>query len=932
MTKIRFALNPVQIPLMKLVREQKKKIGKIRLIVFKCRQPGISTWSAGLVAQKYLLNDNVYAFTIAQDKTTVANIFKMHDIFYTGMDDDIRPVELYHTKGTERVVGDISTQSRLLVGEAKNINVGTGQTIHVCHASEVCRYPYPQQITDSLIPALSDAPGTIRIFESTAFQAPGGVWFKSMCERAIRGENEYAFHFVQWWKMPEYQLPLAKGEKLKLSEEEKTLVKRHGLSVENIKWRRMKIGDLDGDVETFRQSYPITFEEGWQIKGSTAFSRERLMEMREMIRPPIETYSVFENSMVKDPEGEFKVWIKPEPGKTYDIGCLPDGEKILTPTGWKNIEAIAAGESVLDKDGEEVSVTAVMRRQFAGELCELYPAGMSRPLRLTGEHPVWLLSARRSRDVRRPDWRKGRHLAWSPQAEWKNAENVIAGDTVSIPIPFQDEIGEQEVLSYWPDDTKVRIDRWIGKQVLLDQDFWWLMGLYCADGYAWIATVSPTQKNCAIEFALNFLKDGPIADRASGVIKRLFNRKATQSIAANCLKVRFSSELVYQFIIENFGCGALTKRVGHWVKSLPKHLRIALFAGYYDGDGSTFPVDNDPVVACVSCSEDLVNDFQDVLLSCQIFCTVGKLRDAGPRIIKGKKVWVKAAYQLKLTGRPAKRFLDGIGVEANLPEKKRLNSFHWFDQGRLYIKIRKVGRVHFEGVVNNLETNSHSYYARHIGVHNCDVGGGSDIGDASTIEVVERYSLTQVAEWRGFIDPVDFAYVIATIGRWYNDAQVAPEVEKFGMGTLVKLQQLYTNIYIWRKRDTIVPEFTHQFGWSTSHTSKLMITAFARHSIWHRKVQIFSLELWQELMNYSHDVTPSGMHTYNAAPGETDDLVMGWMIAIQTSDDENILKWTEQKIETQQGKKAVMLEEAFHAPALRSITVREYQEEVGDWK
>jgi len=534
MTKIRFQPNPVQLPLMKLVREQKKTIGKIRLIIFKCRQPGISTWSAGLVAHKYLLNDNVYAFTIAQDKSTVANIFKMHEIFYTGMDEDIRPVQLYHTKGTETVVGDVSTQSRLLVGEAKNINVGTGMTIHVVHASECCRYPYPQQITDSLIPALSDAPGTVRIFESTAFPAPGGVWFKSMCERAMRGETEYKFHFVEWWRMPEYQIPLSKGEKLKLTEEEKTLTRRHGLAMENIKWRRMKIADLDGDVETFRQSYPITFDEGWQIKGSTAFARERLMEMREFIRPPIKTFSVFQDRLIEDPEGELSVWFEPEPGKTYDIGA--------------------------------------------------------------------------------------------------------------------------------------------------------------------------------------------------------------------------------------------------------------------------------------------------------------------------------------------------------------------------------------------------------------DVGGGSDIGDASTVEVVERYSLRQVAEWRGFIDPVDFAYTLATIGRYYNNAQVAPEVEKFGMGTLGRLQQIYTNIFVWRKRDTIVPEFTHQLGWATNHTSKLMIVAFARHSIWHRKVQVYSLALWEELMHYSHDVTPSGMHTYNAAPGETDDIVMAWLIALQTSDDENILKWTEQKIELQQSRKNEIAEEAYRAQPLTAVSLRELSEEIGDWK
>ena len=333
----RFTPNAVQLPILKIAERQLREIGKIRIVIFKCRQPGISTLTSGIVWNRTALYTGVYSFIVAQDKTTVGNIFGMHEIFQAKMSGDIKPTLQYFNKNSDMVLvnpdamspEEAALGSKLLVGECKNINVGTGQTIHNLHLSEVCRYPSSDSLKDSLIPACSDSPGTVRIYESTAHFGGAVDWFKYQCDRARSGDKDLAYYFVEWWKLAEYALPLDKGEKLKLTADEKYLIKNIGMSLENVKWRRAKIHDLEGDEDSFRLSYPVDYDEGWQTRESSTFPREQLMEMQKGLCPPKKRFKILCERrgvtpvwrMYEDPDGELWVWNMPDPNKVYDIGA-----------------------------------------------------------------------------------------------------------------------------------------------------------------------------------------------------------------------------------------------------------------------------------------------------------------------------------------------------------------------------------------------------------------------------------------------------------------------------------------------------------------------------------------------------------------------------------------------------------------------------------
>jgi hypothetical protein len=269
----------------------------------------------------------------------------MHHVFLQNMNADLRPPLEYFTKGIEMVLGGANSNdpvSKLVCGEAKNIHSATGTTIHHAHLSEVARYATAESIKESIIPACSDSPNTVRILESTAHFSGGSDYFRDQCERAMAGDSEFQYQFVAWWLMPEYSVSLDKGEKMKLDAEEKGLVK-DGLTFENIKWRRNKISELEGDVDSFRLNYPMNYNEGWITKMGATFARDRMAEMFVGLRPPVKRFRVFNGRLYEDPQGELAIWVMPQEGKVYDVGA--DVAEGHDDGDWSTAEVISRGSN-----------------------------------------------------------------------------------------------------------------------------------------------------------------------------------------------------------------------------------------------------------------------------------------------------------------------------------------------------------------------------------------------------------------------------------------------------------------------------------------------------------------------------------------------------------------------------------------------------------
>ena len=127
--------------------------------------------------------------------------------------------------------------------------------VGIVHNSEVAFYDDPERIINAVEEAVPlDG-------EIVAETSPNGenliydMWGKSR-----EGRNSYKPLFFPWWMAEDYMLPKGSEYALEadrgdliLTPEEQDLVNMHGLSEEQLRWRRMKIADKGG---LFYQEYP----------------------------------------------------------------------------------------------------------------------------------------------------------------------------------------------------------------------------------------------------------------------------------------------------------------------------------------------------------------------------------------------------------------------------------------------------------------------------------------------------------------------------------------------------------------------------------------------------------------------------------------------------------------------------------------------------
>lgn len=192
---------------------------------------------------------------------------------------------------------------------------------------------------------------------------------------------------------------------------------------------------------------------------------------------------------------------------------------------------------------------------------------------------------------------------------------------------------------------------------------------------------------------------------------------------------------------------------------------------------------------------------------------------------------------------------------------------------------------------------------RHTYFIGADVSDG--IGqDQSVADVVRGATLErpfeQVAQYvSGSIDPVDFAHVLDTLGRFYRDgdgfeAKMAVETNNQGIATQSELERHlgYTNFYVWQWEDSVPGSnrFTRKVGWYTSRrTRPILLTRY------HKAVSTFDPTTGEPDLVINSQFTIDEMRDFQtegqlweaeAGPGSHDDCIMAGAIAYFTAQQE----------------------------------------------
>lgn len=295
--------NRAQRMIYQKIQEVREKGKPIRIVVLKARQEGVSTLCESLIFERTARYENTHSLIVAHEPESTDAIFQMSKLFYDMLPAGKKPLKRYDNKKQlvfenpdEKTRGaEAGLRSKIVIATASKIKIGRGLTLHCFHGSEVAFWENAKELMNAVMQAIPDNPGTIVFLESTANGLGGdGEYFYNLIQDAMAKKTDFELIFLPWYLMPEYSLAFDSGEEktqleTTLNDYEKSIRLRYDLTPEQLHWRRWAVKNkCGGDLNKFKQEYPITIEEAFAASSRSVISKEIIEEQRKFIREPVQ--------------------------------------------------------------------------------------------------------------------------------------------------------------------------------------------------------------------------------------------------------------------------------------------------------------------------------------------------------------------------------------------------------------------------------------------------------------------------------------------------------------------------------------------------------------------------------------------------------------------------------------------------------------------
>lgn len=365
---IPFKLNEPQIKLYNTIRKLKQEGKPVRILVLKARQMGFSTLTEAILFKEVVTKSNVTAGIITHESKATNNLFNMSKLYYDNLPEAIKP-SIMNRNAQELIFNtkdNSGLNSKITCMTAGN-GAGRSGTYNFLHLSEFAFWEGDKkEAYISLMQTVPNTPDSMAIIESTA---NGYEYFKELWDKAVNKETDFIPFFVGWNELQEYQIPYTGFE---LTNEEKELKRIYNLSLDQLEWRRWCIrNNCGGDIQVFKQEYPINPEEAFISTGKCYFDKETLIKRIEEIRnvkSKKQGYFDFDYDGLKisnirwieDKEGPIKIYEEPKKGYPYVLSGDTSGEgsdyfigQVLDNTTGKQV-------AVLRQEYDEISYTRQM--------------------------------------------------------------------------------------------------------------------------------------------------------------------------------------------------------------------------------------------------------------------------------------------------------------------------------------------------------------------------------------------------------------------------------------------------------------------------------------------------------------------------------------------------------------------------------------------
>ena len=314
-----FKLNKCQQEITRVLEEQRKETGRVRAIVLKARQQGISTYCAGRVFWKSYFTPHARSVVMAHDSATSDALFNMSKNLIKNMGGELSPEER-KSNAKEVIIhspamADPDAVASYRLYTAGSPEAGRGTTPTIAHLSEVAFWQHDEKILAGLFQGISQSAGTEVILESTANGASGE--FYRLWKGAVAGENEYVPIFLPWFFTDEYRREAPEG--MTLSIEEEKLQEKYDLDLDQLYWRRLKIAE--GGELKFKQEYPASADEAFIVSGSNVFNVEKLDALVPRDAVKRMQWDPFSKLMEDHREGDIFIYDYPDWDEPYVLSA-----------------------------------------------------------------------------------------------------------------------------------------------------------------------------------------------------------------------------------------------------------------------------------------------------------------------------------------------------------------------------------------------------------------------------------------------------------------------------------------------------------------------------------------------------------------------------------------------------------------------------------
>ena len=243
---------------------QKARIGRVRALVLKGRQQGISTYIAARYYQRASLHRGVNVFILSHEQASSDTLFGIVDRYHRG-----NPLAPHVGVSNTRELEFDRLESSYAVATAGAKGVGRSKALSLFHGSEVAFWQNAKDHFSASVQAVPTEPNTEVILESTS-AGPSGEFYERFTDAMNdQGDGEgYEAIFLPWHLSPEYALipepsfVLSDDNPGEGEMSEAEYAETFGLTNGQMAWRRMKVTELR-DPALFRREYPASIQEAW---------------------------------------------------------------------------------------------------------------------------------------------------------------------------------------------------------------------------------------------------------------------------------------------------------------------------------------------------------------------------------------------------------------------------------------------------------------------------------------------------------------------------------------------------------------------------------------------------------------------------------------------------------------------------------------------